>query len=538
MDKIFYNGNIRTLDQAYPVASAIAIKNGIIIRIGNDEEILKLAGTETETYDLQGKLMIPGFVDSHLHLMLYATYNRRIDLSEAETYEATMNILKCAADKLKGTDKWVMARSFNQDHWRDKQELPTRKDLDVISGDVPMYMERICGHIAVINSKALELLKLIEERPGSKFNMGFYDDGSPNGLMFEQDVRYIEEYFDVPPIADIKEMILEVCNEAASKGLVGVHSDDLNLVVPHKDIPAIMQAYKELAEADELPVRVYEQCRMLTYEGLEKFVNDGYAFHEKFGNSFTIGPIKIMGDGSMGAHTAALLKPYKNDPDTTGIYLHENDEMYRMFDLAHKNGFSIVVHCIGDGALEQTLNGFERSLNEYPRVNPRHGVIHCQIMDEKMQDRFREMNIVAYVQPVFVKADSQVVDDCVGSELAKQSYNWRRYIDIGTHMCGGSDCPVESMDPLPNLYYAITRSDGHEGSWYPENAVTIDEAVRMFTIESAYAAFEEQERGTLTVGKYADMVVLDKNIYEIPADELLDTQVCMTIVNGIIRYQK
>ena len=160
-------------------------------------------------------------------------------------------------------------------------------------------------------------------------------------------------------------------------------------------------------------------------------------------------------------------------------------------------------------------------------------------MDQAQQDRFKEMNLVAYVQPVFLKADSKVVDDCVGPELGKQSYNWRRYEDLGVHMCGGSDCPVEPFDVLPNLYYAVTRRDGRNGpQWYPENGVTLEEAVEMFTSEAAYASYDEDRYGTLTVGKYADLVVLDRNIFERPLEELFDTQVMLTMVEGEIVYQR
>ena len=187
--------------------------------------------------------------------------------------------------------------------------------------------------------------------------------------------------------------------------------------------------------------------------------------------------------------------------------------------------------------MDQVVNGYEIVMNENPKANMRHGIIHCQIMDEAQQDRFVKLNLLAYAQPVFVRYDSQIVDDCVGSELAKTSYNWRRYIDLGVHMSGGSDCPVEDCDPLANLYYAVTRTGLDGKPWYPENAVTMEEALKMFTIEGAYSAFEEAERGSITIGKYADFTVLDKNIMENAPEELLNTKVLMTVVNGKTVYE-
>jgi len=185
------------------------------------------------------------------------------------------------------------------------------------------------------------------------------------------------------------------------------------------------------------------------------------------------------------------------------------------------------------------INTIQRVSAEFPHADRRNGIIHCQIMDEALQDRFRKLNLVAYVQPIFIKADSAVVDDCVGAELGRQSYNWRRYEDIGVHMCGGSDCPVEPFDVLPNIYCAVTRK-GKPGmeAWYPENGVTLEEAVEMFTKEAAYASYDEAKYGTITVGKYADLVVLDRNIYDRPLEELCETQVDLTMVEGEIVFQR
>ena len=262
----------------------------------------------------------------------------------------------------------------------------------------------------------------------------------------------------------------------------------------------------------------------------------GYKMKDKIGR-FKFGPIKLLNDGSLGAHSAAMREEYKNDPGVKGLSLFTDEELHKIYEMSQQNGYDVVTHCIGDGSLEQVLKTVEKVIYDYPRVDCRHGVIHCQIMDEEQQERFKKFNMIAYVQPIFVKSDSNIVDDCVGPELAKQSYNWRRYIDLGVHQCGGSDCPVEPFDPLPNIYSAVTRKGSTGEAWYPENGVTLDEAIRMFTVEAAYASYEENERGTLGVGKYCDMVVLDKNLYEIDPDEIKDANVIMTVIDGEIVYE-
>ncbi|MBQ1417885.1 MAG: amidohydrolase [Firmicutes bacterium] len=537
MDRIFYNGQIKTLDDQYPMVSAVAVKNGIVMAVGGDEELKALAGPATEMVDLKGAFMCPGLIDSHMHLLLLSNKLRRTDIGVAKTFKECMDIMAKAAEAKKGTDGWAMGIGFNQDDWTDCNEVPTRLDLDKACGDVPAYIERACGHIATLNTKAMELMGMMNEKEGeSQYKLRYFEDGTPNGVLCEDTVRLVEEYFPVPTVPEMKQLILMGANYIASKGLAGVHSDDLNLVVPVKDMPVILQAYKELSEADELPIRVHQQCRMLNLPMIEKFCSE-YKVRTKLGKNFTIGDIKIMGDGSLGAHTAVLRGEYKNAPDDHGIPLHDDEELYAMFRVAHNAGYPIVVHVIGDGAMDQVVNGYELVMNENPKPNMRHGIIHCQIMDEAQQDRLVKLNLLAYAQPVFVRYDSQIVDDCVGSELAKTSYNWRRYIDLGVHMSGGSDCPVEDCDPLANMYYAVTRMGMDGKPWYPENAVTMEEALRMFTIEGAYSAFEEAERGSITIGKYADFTVLDKNIMENPPEELLNTKVLMTVVNGKTVYE-
>ena len=537
MDRIFFNGQIVTVDPQYPEVSAVAVKNGIVMAVGSDEEVKAMAGPATEMVDLKGAFMCPGLIDSHMHLLLLSNKLRRTDIGVAKTFRECMDIMAKAAEEKKGTNGWAMGIGFNQDDWTDCNEVPTRLDLDKACGDVPAYIERACGHIATLNTKAMELMGMMNEKEGeSPYKLRYFEDGTPNGVLCEDTVRLVEEYFPIPTVPEMKELILMGARYIAAKGLVGVHSDDLNLVVPVKDMPVILQAYKELSEADELPIRVHQQCRMLNLPMIEKFCSE-YKVRTKWGKNFTIGDIKIMGDGSLGAHTAVLRGEYKNAPEDHGIPLHDDEELYAMFRVAHNAGYPIVVHVIGDGAMDQVVNGYELVMNENPKANMRHGIIHCQIMDEAQQDRFVKLNLLAYAQPVFVRYDSQIVDDCVGSELAKTSYNWRRYIDLGVHMSGGSDCPVEDCDPLANLYYAVTRMGMDGKPWYPENGVTMEEALRMFTIEGAYSAFEEAERGSITVGKYADFTVLDKNIMKNPPEELLNTKVLMTVVNGKTVYE-
>lgn len=537
MDTIFYNGMIRTQDNAYPACSAVAVKGGVIMRLGCDEEILPLARKNTKTVDLAGKLMLPGFIDTHLHMLNYIEFLEQVNLSEARSLRQVQELCAAKVEQAAEKGKWLGGVSFNQDHWEVPQ-MPTRKDLDAISQDVPIVIRRACFNMSVVNTKGMEMLGIMGEREGlTQMLLGFYDDGTPNGIIRQHSQDILAKAVTIPALEDIKEMILKACAHMAKQGITSVHSEDyINYAVDSSEL--IARAYKELAAEGKLPLRVYQQCAFRTKEQLEAFLATENKPGAEFGR-YKIGPLKVFEDGALGARTACLKDGYLNDPGKKGILIHPKEELYELFAAAHKNGMQIATHCIGDEALDVTMDAYERVMNEYPRVDPRHGIIHCQLMTREQQERFRQLNIIGYVQPVFIESDMNIVNDCVGSDLARQSYNWRAYIDMGVHISGSSDCPVEAFDILPNICYCVTRSkkDGSK-TWYPENGITVDEAVRMFTLEGAYASFEEDVKGSITVGKYADLVVVDRDIYQIEPAEIQKAQVVMTVVNGEILYKQ
>ncbi len=543
MDQIFFNGTIRTLDPAIPLCQALAVKDGVIMRMGTDGEILSLAGPETAKIDLKGRLVLPGFCDSHMHLLHYAQVKNCLSLFHATSLSEIMELCAGAVAAAKEKGSWIMGLGFNENNWDDKT-LPTRRDLDRVSQDVPIVIRRACFHMMIVNTKALELLGLTgEKQETTTHRIGFYPDGTPNGFLQEETQNLVQLSMGTPPLEQIKELILSAACDAAAMGIVQIHSDDFEAFAGNQ-AELIIQAYRELAEEGKLPIRIYQQCLLRDQATLDAFLDHGHRTGESYGaglfrGAYTLGPLKILTDGSLGANTAVLRKPYCNAPNTKGIHIYEKAVLQKLFDTAHRNGMQIAVHCIGDGAIEQTLDCLETAMDICPRANPRHGVVHCQITDIPLLERFRSLNVMAYIQPIFVRGDMDIVDDCVGPELAATSYNWRKMEDLGIHASGGSDCPVEPFDILPNICCAVTRTDlAGSAPWYPENGVTVEEAVKMFTIEGAYASFEEDIRGSLTVGKLADLVVLDRNIFQIPADEIKDVSVDMTVVNGRIVYER
>lgn len=536
MDTIFFNARIVTQDAAYPECSAIAVKDGIIMRLGQDKEILELAGPETQKIDLKGKLMLPGFIDTHLHMLNYIDFLQQVNLSQAGSLNDVKELCRKKVAWAKEKGRWLGGVSFNQDHW-DIPAMPTRKDLDEISTEIPIVIRRACFNMSVVNTLGMEMLGIFDEKE-EKTDMliGFYEDGSPNGIIRQHSQDILSKAVTIPTLEEIKEMIMEACMHMAKVGITSVHSEDYYTYAVDSSA-LVSKAFKELAGENKLPIKVYQQCAFRTKEQLAAFLSTENKPGTVFGR-YKIGPLKVFEDGALGARTACLKDGYLNDPGKKGILIHPKEELYGLFETAHKNGMQIVTHCIGDEALEVTMDTYERVMTDYPRVNPRHGIIHCQLMTEELQDRFRQLNVLAYVQPIFIESDMHIVEDCVGSELGKQSYNWRKFIDMGVHMSGSSDCPVERFDILPNICYSVTRSNA-DGSkiWYEENGITVDEAIKMFTLEGAYASFEESEKGSVSVGKYADLVVLDQDIYKIEPSAIKEAKVLMTVLDGKVIYQ-
>lgn len=537
MDTIFYHGNFYTGDQFVPHCQAIAVKNGVILALGQDKDILPLASDTTKCIDLQGKFVLPGFTDSHMHLLFYAQLADMADLSKAGSFQDVKEICRSHIPQAAAEHKWVQGIGFNQDFWSEKR-IPTRLDLDEISADVPITIRRACCHITVCNTPAMIAMGLMgEKRETTSINMGFFAEGTPDGTLREDSQNLISAVLPVPSQAGIESMILRACRQAAAKGITEIHSDDFQFI-PGGYGDAIVAAYRHLSETGQLPVRIYQQCALWDLPSLEHFLEQGYRTGMSFGH-YRLGPLKLICDGSLGAHTAWMRAPYQNDPSTCGKSNMTDEEIIALCQTAHDHNMQIAVHCIGDAALEQALSTLETVQCRNPRTDCRHGIVHCQIMDPAQQLRFQHNNLLAYIQPVFLRSDMHIVDDCVGTALGSQSYNWRRFADLHVHMSGGSDCPVEPFDILPNLEYAVTRTNPDTGvSWHAEHSLTLEEAIAAFTKEGAYASFSENIRGTLSVGKYADLVVLSQNLFSIPPSEIHTAEVDLTVADGKIVYQK
>ncbi len=541
MGCIFYNGNIHTMDGTLPLASAVAVKNGIIIRVGNDNEILALKTDETELVDLNQKTMVPGFSDSHMHLLSYGYSLEKANLYPARSMDDLVSIGK---DFLSSHHhlRWLQGRGWNTDDWEDRR-FPTRYDLDRISTDIPVSYTRACGHIICVNSKALEIMgvsRKTEQISGG--TIGKDNNGEPTGLFAEAARDLVYDALPELTVKDIKRMLEAGAKDALSYGLTLLHSDDFEAIA-QGEYDKVLQAYNQMEKEGSLPIRVFEQCLLASENLLERFISEGHCVKRsrKKQQIFRIGSLKELIDGSLGGRTALLDRPYANDKDNCGIATMSQDKLNRLVLTAHQAGMPSSMHCIGNGAMKMALDAIENAMISCPMPDVRHALIHCQITDTKLLERCRQLGVSAYVQPAFIDSDMYIVRDYAGEELEKTSYAWKTMMDMGINVAFGSDSPVISLNVMEGIYCAVTRKDlegNPKHGWLSDQKMTVEEAVRAYTVNGAYGAYDEAIKGMVKTGQYADFAVLERDIFTIPEDEIKDVKVDMTVINGKVVYKR
>lgn len=538
MDTIIYNGTIHTMEASLPVAEAVAIKDGIIVRVGTNEDIVKLKKEKTKLIDLQGKAVLPSFCDSHMHLLSYGYSLEKVNLYSAKCME---DLIRLGKEFLAAHPNltWLQGRGWNTDDWEDSR-FPNRYDLDKITTDIPMFYTRACAHVISVNSKALEVMGVTrntQQIDGGTIH--FDEDGEPLGIFMEAARDLVYNALPKLTVEDIKRMITAGAKDALEYGITSIQSDDFEAIAAG-EYQKVLDAYTQLDEDGKLPVRVFEQCLLASTDLLDKFLAEGH--HTNEGTPmFRVGTLKIITDGSLGGRSAYLNAPYQNDPSTYGIATLTQNELDELVITAQKHGLMASLHCIGDGAMRMDLDAIEKAQLLYPRADFRHALIHCQITDEALLKRCKDLNVVCHVQPAFIDTDMYIVRECVGETLESTSYAWKTMKEMGIPVAGGSDCPVINFNVMEGIYCAVTRKDlrgNPPEGWLPHQKMSVYDAVYAYTMGGAYASYDEGKKGSIKNGKYADMVILEKDIFAIPEDEIKDVRVLTTILNGKVVFQR
>lgn len=526
MKKAFANGTIhsRLLE-----GNTLLIDDGKVTAVGED---LPLEGYEVT--DLKGAHVYPGLTDSHMHLVNCGYTRSLVSLFDVTDIEDLARpIYAYIEEKSLEPGDWIRGRGWNNDNFHGKKEYPTRYDLDRIAGDYPMVLTRVCGHVAVCNSAVLKILGMEKSAPYVEGGAIDTDErGVPNGIFREEALEVLYPAIPAPSLSEVKAMIVETLREMNSYGLTGGETDDFRNL-PGCDWQLVMDAYRELEEEGLLTLRVVEQANFPFIEGFEDFL----AAEHTTGSGtdlFKIGPLKMLLDGALGARTAALRQEYADDPGNYGILTMKEETLEKWLTLAKDHGMNAAIHCIGDRAMEVAMKAFKKVYGEKNK-EMRNGLVHCQITDREILEDMAAENILAFVQPIFLDYDHRIVRERVGEDLEMSSYAWKTMKDLGIHTSYGTDAPVEPFQPFHNMYEAVARKtlEGNpEGGWNIKEAVSVAEALEAYTYESAYAAFAEEEWGSLTPGQWADFMVVPRDLEEVSLEEFRDTVVLATYLAG------
>jgi len=531
-DIVFKNGNVYTANDQAPRAQAIAVKEDRIVFVGSNDAAQKFIGTNTRVVDLKGNTVLPGFTDSHHHLSGVGQREMTLNLEGTTSLNDLLAKVKARVGQAK-PGEWVTGRGWIETHWQ-PAVFPTRWDLDKVTPNNPVILVRADGHGAVANSAALQLAGVDKNTP-NPFGGEISKDkqsGEPNGMLLDTAQGLVRGR--IPPTTP---------EEAERAVVLGVKRDielGWTQIQDAGGSYADVDIFKKLYAAGTIKLRIYKAVYG-PGASATRLLSEG-ATMGAFGNRFTLRTIKVVSDGALGSRGAALLAPYSDAPETSGFLRVKAEELRPMLIDALRKGIQVETHAIGDRANRFILDEYETALKAVPVAErkvaePRWRVEHAQIVNSNDIPRFAKLGIIPSMQPSHAIGDLFFAPKRLGLDRLAGAYAWESFIKSGVVVPGGSDAPVERGEPMIEFYAAVARKDqkGFSGEgWHPEEAVTREQALKMFTIWPAYAAFEEKLRGTIEVGKLADLTILSADIMKIPELEILKTRCVMTVINGEI----
>jgi predicted amidohydrolase YtcJ len=533
-DIVFKNGNIYTVDDRQSHAEAVAVKAGKIIFVGSNRDVKAYEGKATRVVDLKGNTVVPGLTDSHYHLSGVGAREMNLNLEGITTLEGFLAKVKERVDRAK-PGEWVTGRGWIETFWK-PPVFPTRWDLDKISPNNPVALVRADGHATVANSAAIRIANVTRDS-ASPFGGEIMKDkqtGEPNGMFLDRAQGMVGPRGSARGADDPEQEILLGVKRSIELGWCQIQ----NAGSPFSEVALLKKLYGE----GKIKLRIYEAIRGPGSDA-QRLLRDGPMIGE-FDNRLTVRHIKVTIDGALGSKGAALLEPY-SDYDTTGLLTQKEEEMLPMLVEALRKGIQVEVHAIGDRANRTILDWYEKALNTVPpdqrKVRePRWRVEHAQIVSAVDIPRFVRLGIIPSMQPSHAIGDLHFAPSRLGLKRLEGAYAWQSFIKSGSIIAGGSDAPVERGEPMIEFYAAVTRKDqkGYSGEgWHPEQAVSREQALKMFTIWAAYAAFEEKLKGSIEVGKLADLTVLSADIMKIAPPEILRTRCVMTVIGGEVVHQ-
>lgn len=533
-DLVLRGGKVVTVDEDFSIQEAVAVRKDKIVFIGSNQEVEKYILPSTNVIDCSGKLVLPGLIDAHAHLHSLGEELTYLNVTGTTSFQ---QIIDKVAARVQTSEpgEWIIGGRWDQNDWEDKS-FPVHIPLSEVSPDNPVYLNRIDGNAAFANQKALEIAGITKDTPDPVGGVIIRNEnGDPTGVLVNRAMNFVTD--KIPPDTDeqFKQKFLKAVRSCLKVGLTSVHEAGIGL--------RHINLYKDLIDKGQLNMRVYAMLGEETELSLDMDLVDYFRKHriEEYGHHLlSVRSIKLFFDGALGSRGAAFFEPYEDDPDNTGLLRITPEYIYAISKAALEADMGVNTHCIGIRGNRLCLEAYAKALKENPKQDHRFRIEHAQVVEKEDVKKFASLGVIPSMQPTHCTSDMYFVENRIGTERAKGAYAWRWFLDAGLKIPCGSDFPVESNNPLLGIYAAVTRQDPNgwpEGGWHPEHCMTIQEAIKGFTIWAAYAAFQEDVLGSIEVGKYGDFTVLDKDILELNPQEILKTRVVYTIVGGQLRYR-
>ena len=538
-DLVLLGGRVVTVDPDHPEAEAVAVRNGRIAAVGTTAEIEATAGPDTEVVQLEGRMAIPGFIEGHGHFMGVGDAQLILKLGEADNWNRIVDLVaEAVAEAPEGG--WIDGRGWHQEKWDQipggaVEGLPHHLGLSEISPRNPVLLRHASGHAAFANALAMELAGIDRSTPDPPGGTIVRDaEGNATGALRETAQRLVArargramaERSDEERRAELELQLELAAEESLRKGVTSFQDAGSSF--------EMISFFKEMAEAGRLPIRLYVMVRGQSNEEMDTRLPDFLMTNHADG-FLTVRSIKRQVDGALGAHGAWLLEPYDDMPSSAGLVIEEVADIEETARIAIRHGFQVNTHAIGDRGNREILDAYERAFGEAGVNGPdlRFRIEHAQHIHPDDIPRFGELGVIASMQAVHATSDGPWVLEKLGDERARTgAYVWRSLLDSGAVVTNGTDAPVEDVNPLPSYFATVTRQLPDGTRFYPEEALTREEALYSYTMAAAWSAFEEDVKGSLTPGKYADIVVLTKDILTVPDEEIPEVEVAMTIVGG------
>ncbi len=530
-DLLLFNANIITMNPGQTRAQAIAIQGGRIVWVGGSGEGGKLFSRATRKIDLNGSTVLPGIIDAHTHLLELGKSLLRLNLKDVQTeQDAVEKVSKRVASVAPG--EWILGWGWDEGKWA--AAYPNNQALSRVSPNNPVVLAGLHGFASWANKKAFEMSGIGKETRDPEHGKVIRDDktGEPTGILLNQAQQLLESHIPPMSLEQTKKAIELAAQECVRNGLTSVHEAKVSRTA--------LQAFRELTREDRLPLRVYAMLDGAEPTLVKEWIERGPEIDSN--HQLTIRAFKLFADGALGSRGAALLETYNDSPGTSGVMTTSPAEIHALAKSSLQRGFQVCTHAIGDAANRLTLDAYEQAEREVPEAHdPRLRIEHAQVLAPDDIPRFAKLHVIPSMQPTHCTSDMAWADKRLGAQRIKDAYAWRSLLKMGVHLPLSSDFPGETLNPFFGIYAAVTRQDTQgnpPGGWHPEQKLTLDEALKGYTIEAAYAEFEEMTKGSIEPGKLADLTVISADITKIAPEQILSVHVLETFIGGRIVYRE